>query len=55
MAIKNYAEMRKIDVLPLCELREAKDDKGRTIKVPYLCIVLNCHPSLPPYQSPESG
>ena len=36
MAIKNYAQMRKIDVLPYCELREAKDDKGRTIKVPYL-------------------
>ena len=36
MAIKSYAEMRKIDVLPLCDLREAKDDKGRTIKVPYL-------------------
>lgn len=36
MAIKNYAEMRKIDVLPLCDQREAKDDKGRPIKVPYL-------------------
>jgi hypothetical protein len=36
MAIKNYAEMRKIDVLPFCDQREAKDDKGRTIKVPYL-------------------
>ena len=36
MAIKNYAEMRKIDVLPYCDQREAKDDKGRTIKVPYL-------------------
>lgn len=36
MAIKSYAEMRKIDVLPYCDLREAKDDKGRTIKVPYL-------------------
>lgn len=36
MAIKNYAEMRKIDVLPFCDLREAKDDKGRLIKVPYL-------------------
>ena len=36
MAIKSYAEMRKIDVLPYCDQREAKDDKGRTIKVPYL-------------------
>ena len=36
MAIKSYAEMRKIDVLPLCDQREAKDDKGRPIKVPYL-------------------
>lgn len=36
MAIKSYAEMRKIDVLPHCEYREAKDDKGRKIEVPYL-------------------
>lgn len=36
MAIKSYAEMRKIDVLPHCEFREAKDDKGRKIEVPYL-------------------
>lgn len=36
MAIKNYAEMRKIDVLPFCDTRDAKDDKGRSIKVPYL-------------------
>lgn len=34
--IKSYAEMRKIDVLPYCDQREAKDDKGRSIKVPYL-------------------
>lgn len=34
--IKSYAEMRQIDVTPHCELREAKDDKGKTIKVPYL-------------------
>ena len=34
--IKNYAEMRKIDVLPYCDQREAKDDRGRSIKVPYL-------------------
>ncbi len=36
MAIKSYAEMRKIDVLPHCEIREAKDDKGKKIDVPYL-------------------
>lgn len=36
MAIKSYAEMRKIDVIPFCEFREAKDDKGRKIDVPYL-------------------
>lgn len=36
MAIKSYAEMRKIDVIPFCDQREAKDDHGRTIKVPYL-------------------
>ena len=34
--LKSYAEMRKIDVLPLCDKREAKDDKGRKIEVPYL-------------------
>ena len=36
MAIKSYAEMRKIDVLPFCDKREAKDDKGRKIEVSYL-------------------
>lgn len=34
--LKSYAELRKIDVLPFCEFREAKDDKGKTVKVPYL-------------------
>ena len=34
--LKSYAEMRKIDVLPYCDQRDAKDDKGRSIKVPYL-------------------
>ena len=34
--LKPYAELRKIDVLPFCEMREAKDDKGKLIKVPYL-------------------
>jgi hypothetical protein len=34
--IKNFAEMRKIDVSPYCEQRETKDDNGKPIKVPYL-------------------
>lgn len=34
--IKNFAEMRKIDVMPYCEMREAKDDNGKKIDVPYL-------------------
>jgi hypothetical protein len=36
MAIKSWNEMRKIDVLPHCDQRDAKDDKGHSIKVPYL-------------------
>ena len=42
--IKSFNEMRKIDVMPYCEMREAKDDKGKTIQVPYLpywhCLAL---------------
>ena len=34
--LKSFSELRKIDVTPYCELREAKDDKGKTIQVPYL-------------------
>ena len=34
--IKSWQEMYNIDVLPLCEKREAKDDKGKKIQVPYL-------------------
>ena len=34
--LKSYAELRKIDVLPHCDVREAKDDRGRKIEVPYL-------------------
>ena len=34
--IKSYAEMRKIDVSKFCEEREAKDDRGRNVKVKYL-------------------
>lgn len=42
--LKPYSELVKIDVLPYCEKREAKDDRGRKIEVPYLnwakCIEL---------------
>lgn len=34
--LKPYNELVNIDVKPFCDLREAKDDKGNTIKVPYL-------------------
>lgn len=34
--LKSFAELRKIDVLPYCEMREAKDDNGKKIEVPYL-------------------
>ena len=34
--LKSFAELRNVDVTPYCELREAKDDKGKIIKVPYL-------------------
>lgn len=34
--LKSYAELRKVDVLPYCEMREAKDDNGKKIEVPYL-------------------
>lgn len=34
--LKSWNEMRKIDVLPFCEMREAKNDKGQRIEVPYL-------------------
>ena len=34
--LKSYKELRKIDVLPFCEMREAKDDNGKKIQVPYL-------------------
>lgn len=36
MLNKNFMEMMEIDVLPYCEKREAKDDKGKKIEVPYL-------------------
>lgn len=34
--LKNYDELIKIDVTPYCDMRDAKDDKGKPIKVPYL-------------------
>ena len=34
--LKPYSELVKIDVLPRCDKREAKDDKGKKIFVPYL-------------------
>ena len=34
--LKKYEELVKIDVTPFCDFREAKDDKGKTIEVPYL-------------------
>lgn len=34
--LKSWNEMRKIDVLPFCDKREAKDDRGQRIEVPYL-------------------
>lgn len=34
--IKSFNELRKIDVTPYCEMREAKDDSGKKIEVPYL-------------------
>jgi len=36
MALKSYEELRKVDVAPFCDVREARDDKGKPIKVPYL-------------------
>lgn len=34
--LKSFAELRKVDVSPYCEMREAKDDNGKKIEVPYL-------------------
>lgn len=34
--LKSYRELRAVDVTTYCEQREAKDDKGRKIMVPYL-------------------
>lgn len=34
--LKSYNELRKIDVLPYCEERETKNERGKVVKVPYL-------------------
>jgi hypothetical protein len=34
--LKDFDELRKVDVLPYCDMREAKDDNGKKIEVPYL-------------------
>lgn len=34
--LKSFNELRKVDVTPFCDFREAKDDNGKAIKVPYL-------------------
>lgn len=34
--LKSWNEMRKLDVLPFCDKRKAKEDNGREIEVPYL-------------------
>ncbi len=34
--LKPYNELVKVDVRPHCDMREAKDDKGKVIQVPYL-------------------
>ena len=36
MALKSYDELRKVDVKSYCDMREAKDDSGKPIKVQYL-------------------
>lgn len=34
--LKSYEELRKIDVLPYCEVKKEKDDRGRVTEIPYL-------------------
>lgn len=36
MLEKNFNEMMGIDVRPFCDYRDAKDDHGKIIKIPYL-------------------
>ena len=34
--LKPYSELRKVDVMPFCEVKKGKDERGRTIDIPYL-------------------
>lgn len=34
--LKEYRELVNVDVKPFCDLRDAKDDNGKNVKVPYL-------------------
>lgn len=34
--LKPFNELYQLDVIPYCDMREAKDDKGKKIQVPYL-------------------
>nr|DAP96401.1 MAG TPA: Protein of unknown function (DUF1071) [Caudoviricetes sp.] len=36
MALKPFNELIQVDVRKFCDLRDAKDENGKTIKVPYL-------------------
>lgn len=42
--IKNFIEMSRVDVMPFCEKRKAKDENGRQVEIPYLpwvkCLTL---------------
>ena len=42
--LKKFDELYKIDVMPFCDLKDGKDDKGKAIKIPYLnwakCVTL---------------
>ena len=33
--LKPYNELVQVDVLPRCDYREAKDERGQKVKVPY--------------------
>ena len=34
--LKKFDELYKIDVMPYCDFKDGKDDKGKPIKIPYL-------------------
>ncbi|MBE6556103.1 MAG: DUF1071 domain-containing protein [Ruminococcaceae bacterium] len=42
--LKNFLELRELDVLPFCDMRKAKNEDGKSINVPYLpwanCLIL---------------